>query len=243
MPYAGQVVCPSCAIDLRRRKGNRSTILAIGAVAGGFGAATLLVAFFLAHHSSFEYGRFAPVIDKARARLAENPCDHSSAIQLADALSAAGDSAETLRFSHDFFARCGDEPRILWATFGAHKQRGDWDGAIEDATKLIDSDPEDKDYGWWRATVWERKGNFEKAAADYEKSIELEPRVTNIPINLATLYEKMKRPCDAARTLRNYLEKHPDTATTLAPRAATLETVCRGNVPRPASAHDAPVSL
>src|SRR5262249_28800551 len=70
-------------------------------------------------------------------------------------------------------------------------------------------DPEDKDYRWWRGQAHEAGGALDKAAADYQYAISIQPRLMNIPVNLATVYEKMHRPCDALFTLEQYAQRYP----------------------------------
>lgn len=221
-----RTVCATCLPKVRARHRARVGVTLGLAVIGVLALGIVGIVFVVTWRPPFDYGKYAPQVEAARARLASSPCDHSAAIELAETMMHAGDAAGTLRFADKFFAKCGDEPDLRWSTFGAHKQLGQWDAAIEDGSKLIESDPSDKDFRWWRASAYERKGNLEAAARDYEKAIELEPRLTNIPINLADVYERMNRPCDARRTLERYVTARPNVADALTPRIQGLAARC-----------------
>jgi aspartyl protease family protein len=103
-------------------------------------------------------------------------------------------------------------PRLRWFTYDAHKRLSELDKAIADATLLIEGRPDDKDFWWWRGIVYEEKGDLEKAAADYRQTLALEPRVTGIPFNLAAIYEKQGKPCEAILPIEQFLRYHPDVA-------------------------------
>lgn len=158
----------------------------------------------------FDYGPHADDVAKLRSQLEQEPCDRAKIVALGETLVRAGDYRGAIERSDEFFAACGEHHRLLWVTYGAKKRLGEWDAAIEDATKLIESDPSDKDYWWWRGICHEERGRLVEAAADYEKALEAEPRLSNIPFNLATIYERLGRPCDAAEVIGRYLDHHPE---------------------------------
>ena len=161
------------------------------------------------------------------SRLKNEPCDRTVVVQLEDVLLDAGDVRGTLAAADAFFEACGDYPRLRWFTYAAHKRLGQWNEAIAEATKLIEDDPNDKDFWWWRGICYEHLGRWRDAAADYEKAIAVQPRLTSIPFNLADMYEKMGKPCDAAGVIRRYLEHHPESASDAAV-SARLTRVSRG---------------
>ena len=58
---------------------------------------------------------------------------------------------------------------------GQHYEDGDYDGAISDYTKVIQSDPNYVLAWCGRGLVWRKKGDFEKAIADMNKAIHIKP--------------------------------------------------------------------
>jgi clan AA aspartic protease (TIGR02281 family) len=185
--------CPPCAKKARARASMIKGAVALLLVAG-LGAAGYQIA---QYEPPFDYGKDAATITKLQDQLAKEPCDRSKIIELGEALNAAGDYRGAIETSDAFFKQCGDYERLLWVPYHAHKRLSEWPQAAAAATRLIEADPYDKDYRWWRGITYENAGDFEKAAADYEQAIALVPKLNSIPINLANMYEKLNRPCDA----------------------------------------------
>jgi aspartyl protease family protein len=114
-------------------------------------------------------------------------------------------------------------------TYGAHKARSEWDQAVADASELVKNDPEDKDFWWWRAVAREAKGDLVGAAADYQQSLVVEPRLSGIPFNLANVYERLGRPCEAKAPIEQFLRYHPTVSDRprIDERLARLEAACK----------------
>lgn len=204
--------CRDCALKSRTARRRRTWLFAgggfVAAICGGVG----LLVFAWTYEPPFDHGSYAPEVARLRSQLRSEPCDRAVVVSLADVLLQAGDVRGTLDTSEGFLAKCGDHPRLRWLTYAAHKRLGQWEQAIVEATKLIEHDPQDKDFRWWRGICYESLGRWEDAAADYEKAIELQPRLKSIPFNLADVYERMGRKCDAAGAIRRYLDHHPASA-------------------------------
>lgn len=204
--------CAPCAKTSRTQRRRLTWVyVAVGMVTACAGGVAVLagVAFY---EPPFDHGKFADDVWKLESQLEQEPCDRTKIVTLGETLTRAGDYRGAIRRSDEFFAACGEHHRLLWVTYNAKKRLGEWDEAIEDATKLIESDPSDKDYWWWRGICHEERGRLVEAAADYEKSLEAEPRLTSIPFNLATIYERLGRQCDAAKVVERYLVHHPESA-------------------------------
>jgi aspartyl protease family protein len=214
--HAARVLCVACA---RRARRTRATSMAVGAV-----AALALVAFAVTktrkandanpnlaptRAASGDYSDTA-VIEAIEARLAKEPCDRSQMLALDEKRMKAGEYRNVIDRTEAFWKKCGPFPRLRWLTYEAHKQLSETAKAIDDATLLIAHDPNDKDYWWWRGIVYEETGDLEKAAADFRQSIAIEPRITGIPFNLANVYERLGRPCDAIFPIEQFLRYHPD---------------------------------
>jgi aspartyl protease family protein len=197
--HEGSEWCPRCLAAWRKRK-QRVRLLAWSGAALVLGATVIFVA----------SGRAAPLLERKEVtRLREEPCDKGKALKLAEQLLHDGENREVLTRAGSFFAKCGDWPRLRWTTYEAHKRLSERGEAIADATKLIESQPDDKDYWWWRGIVYEEAGELENAAADYRQAIAVEPRLNRVPFNLATVLERLGRPCDAIFPIEQYLYYHP----------------------------------
>jgi clan AA aspartic protease (TIGR02281 family) len=145
----------------------------------------------------FDYGVGTEHMGKLRARVQQEPCDRRAILELANAAFGAGDHRGVLFHTEKFFKKCGDYPRLRWLSYEAHKQVGEWKQAGDEATKLIASDPHDADFRGWRGLVHEQTGDLEHAAEDYRQALLLKPQLRDLPINLANVYEKQGKHCEA----------------------------------------------
>jgi clan AA aspartic protease (TIGR02281 family) len=181
-----------------------TVVLALAAAAGGlyFRRAQRLAALAeIARKASepepFEYGIAAENIERLRAIIAKEPCDRARILDLANAVIQAGDARGSLFHANAFFKKCGDYPRLRWITYEAHKQLSEWPLALADASLLIESDPNDADYRGWRGLVNDQMGQLEPAAQDYRQALMLRPQLRDVPLNLANIYERQGKPCEA----------------------------------------------
>jgi aspartyl protease family protein len=131
-------------------------------------------------------------------------------VELADRLASIGNNREAVAAAARFFQKCGDHPRLRWVTYAANKRLGEWDAAIAEVNRLIEHNRYDRDYWVWRGLVHEEKGDFARAIADYRQSLNLDPRLGNIPFNLASLYERTGQPCEAIFPLEQFLHHYGD---------------------------------
>jgi clan AA aspartic protease (TIGR02281 family) len=211
------LVCPACrgAVLGRRR---RFTAAKLGIAVATIVLLVTMAARYHARDSEpipVQAARVLPPttedlqIIRLREAVANEPCDRVRIVHLADKLLTNGDSREVLSAAARFFERCGDHPRLRWSTFEAHKRLGQWDASIAEATKLIADDRFDRDYWAWRGLVYETKGDFAGAISDYRQALSLEPRLAGIPFNLANLYERTGRGCEAIFPLEQFLHHHP----------------------------------
>jgi aspartyl protease family protein len=184
-------------------------VAAIGGVAIYWSRAQRQRALEGAARSAFLPLDYAKEIATLRANVAREPCDRSAIIRLGEALMSVGDARGTVERTSAFFRTCGEFPRLRWLSYAAHKQLSEWDQAAAEATRLIESDPYDADYRGWRGVAYEQKGDFSRAAEDYQQALVLRPGLVDLPINLANTYEKLGRPCDAVLPLAQAVFQHP----------------------------------
>ncbi len=215
--------CPACAKTVRRRRAIGRVVratLVVGAIAG-------FAIYLWTRPPQFDYGAHDGEVRLARAKVDRERCDRRATIELEEALLGAGDNRGALTDVDAFVKKCGDWYRVHWIAYTAHHRMSEAHAAIDEATKLIDHDPSDKDYRWWRGVLYEEIARDDDAIADYAKAIELEPALTNIPFNLATLLERKGRPCEAKRVIEQFLDHHPGaTDDAVLARLARLADAC-----------------
>lgn len=155
------------------------------------------------------YGQHTDRILQLQKQLEQESCDGSVALELAEQLLDAGVGREVGPLVAAYTTRCGRQEELLWKDYTAAKRTGKWERAIAVATDLIEHNPSDANYWWWRGIVYEGRDQLDQALADYKQTLAIRPDFTSIPFNVADIYERQKRPCDAALTIEQYLHWHP----------------------------------
>lgn len=158
---------------------------------------------------SYDYGAHLGKVKGLAQALEREPCDKGRLVQLLDTMVGAGDYRGTLARADTFFAKCGDLPRARWLTYEAHKRLSEYDGAVAEATKLIESDRYDRDFWWWRGNAYSLKGEHDKALADFQQVLLLCPACT-VGWQIADTVEKLGRPCEGIAPLEQVAAQHPD---------------------------------
>lgn len=218
-----RVLCSSCAFAERQRRHERNARVLAGVVLVAGAALVLLLTRFVQPAEtgaargqptpSVDHGRMAPTIRKLRAEMGREPCDRQKIIQLGEALIQGGDPRGALDEASAFWQRCGAHPRLLWVTHAAHARLSEHAAALADVDQLIAADPDNKDFHVWRGHVQEAAQNVDGAIADFEKALHLSPRLQQIPLNVAALYERTGRTCEALMAVEEYLIHYPDLRT------------------------------
>lgn len=156
-----------------------------------------------------DYGDRLPKVKSLTDALEKEPCDKGRMVKLLDEMVGAGDYRNTLKRADAFFAKCGDLPRARWLTYEAHKRLSEYDAAIAEATKLIESDRYDRDFWWWRGNAQVLKGDHASALADFQEVVKLCPNCT-VGWQIADAVEKLGRPCEGIEPLESVAKAHPD---------------------------------
>lgn len=91
--------------------------------------------------------------------------------------------------------------RLREADYGAHVRLGEWDGAIADATKLVELEPQRGAHYEQRGLAREAKKDLPGPIEDLQQAVDLDAAHTNAALHLADDYEKVGRPCDAIAPL------------------------------------------
>lgn len=140
----------------------------------------------------------------------KEPCDRRKILELTELMLQDGDGRGALQRANAFLKKCGEYPRLRWITYESHMQLSEADLAVVEATKLIESSPYDADYHGWRGLAYEQKGDWAHAADDYRQALVFKPRLSDLPINLANMFERMGKPCDAIFPLEQVVYYNPD---------------------------------
>ena len=173
-----------------------------------------------------DYGEHTRAINKLEKHLELDPCHKQRTVKLAESLNRAGAYEAALARCAVFFKACGEHRRLRWATLTAYKKMERWDEAIAEATILIKAVPRDRDYRYWRAELYEAKGDAAKAAVDYRQTLALAPMLADAPVDLTELSATLGRPCEGLLWLGNLARHHPADSTPVAPRLQRLRTRC-----------------
>jgi clan AA aspartic protease (TIGR02281 family) len=225
-------LCTLCARARRDRRVKRNTLFALAVVAAVVatvvfatraGDADAHAGESLVEMASASAPEVVPAnLGALDAELRREPCDRQRAYKLVDGLYRAREPRLALRRADAFFQKCGTFTELLPLTYAAHRDLSEWDLALADVSKLMEAQPHDKDYPWWRAQLYEQKGEIELAARDYDQAIVIEPKITNIPFNLANIYERLGRPCDGIFPLTQFAYFHPEASEAANKRLSAL---------------------
>lgn len=121
-------------------------------------------------------------------------------------LNKSRDFPRVVRVVEAFDAACKPVPRLWWESYGARLELQDHAGAEVDAGRLIDDDPDDGDFRWWRGRARRERGDLDGAGKDFEKAVELAGKNAFFSvIDLADLRERQGRACDAVPMLATLL--------------------------------------
>jgi tetratricopeptide (TPR) repeat protein len=199
-------MCSGClAPKLAKRRRTRLT------VASGVASVVIAALMYLALKGNpLRYGKESFEIMDLEASVEKEPCEKDKVLSLAEMYLRAEDPRKCLALSDAYLSKCGDWPRLRWSRYAAFKRLSEYDNAIAEASLLIESSPYDHDYWWWRGQAYEQASRLESAADDYRQALIIEPKLGNIPFNLAAVYEKLGRPCDAIWPLEQFLSTHPE---------------------------------
>lgn len=159
--------------------------------------------------AAFDHGEYAYTVQSLRKRLEVEPCDRRAALDLGDTLNTAGDFRGAIEFTNKFIADCGEFYRLLWVSFHAHKELEDWDSATMVCTEIIQHDPTDSDYWWWRGEVYAEAKRLQEATADYLQSMASKPNGF-AAWRYSDMVDRTERACEGAFAFQLYIDHRPD---------------------------------
>jgi clan AA aspartic protease (TIGR02281 family) len=115
---------------------------------------------------------------------------------------AKGDHRGVVDRAAVFTTKCGDHPPLHELTYVAHQRLGELDQAAADLSALIEHSPQMPYYDAWRASIYEEKRDFDRAADDLRQALARSPAAVDIPQRLADIYERQGKDCDAVVLLQ-----------------------------------------
>jgi aspartyl protease family protein len=242
--------CPSCARTWRRKQTLKRAGLAVAMllVVGVGGGGVLWLGTRPKPPpppppAPPKYGSYTGSVEHLQALLAKEPCDRKTVLSLAQLLLKADVPREVIGLTDGFVTKCGAYERLLWEQYSAQKRLSEFGPAAETAGKLMEANPSDLDYPWWRGEMEEAQGKLEEAIVDYRLSLSLLPSANSIHFMLVDALIKAGRPCEALEPLELYLFFHPERRETTAvqTRMAKLEAEkCQSEVGEGAAVFRAP---
>ncbi len=210
--------CPNCIKQARGSARVRTLVrvsLVVGVLAAGAGAVGWLVTRPRApkpvppHLVPPKYGGYTTAIERSQARLEKEPCDRKIVLELTRDLLKAEAPRDAITAVDAFTGRCPPHERLLWDKYSAHKRLSEPEQAAQTAGQLMELNPTDYDYPWWRGEMLEAAGKLEEAIVDYRLALSLLPRNNVTPFQLTDALIKAGRPCEAVTPLNTYLYFHP----------------------------------
>lgn len=155
--------------------------------------------------------RFANPLD----RLSHEPCYQDAVMDLSDALMDAGYTRESAESLLAFVRRCGgtDSDEILTRAYIAFKKVGDFSAALRIADQLVNSDPAEAQYRYYRGITNEQLRKFSDALTDYIATLQLMGTPYDIDgsqfYDISRMYAALGRYCDAIAPIESFISFDP----------------------------------
>ncbi len=156
-----------------------------------------------------------------KKRLAADPCNKRLVLKLADRLNQISAYTSALKEVAAFEESCGPWNRLMWVSEYANRQLERYADAAAACTRLIEAEPNDSDFWWWRARNYGKLGDLERASSDYRHSMAVSPNKYAASY-FATLITDTD-PCEGAWALRHYKSARPDAGDWVDKRVSDLQ--------------------
>lgn len=164
-------------------------------------------------------------------------CDQQAISDLGKALEGAGYRREAANALVSFSEQCRGHTPSLRTAINILLKLTDHEAALNVATALIAVEPH-RDNGYFlRALAADKLGRTGRAIDDYTTAIDLfgdKDRISSISYdNLAMLYSKLGKHCEAAATIEMWVATNPVRNTTSQSQAVVRSYRQKGNCPEP----------
>ncbi len=186
----------------------------------------------------FDYGKETADVRKLEGQLKTEPCDRKLIVKLTATMRGAGDNRGTLEKIDAFQTACGAFSTLREIAYTAHEAVGEHAAAVGELDQLIQEEPENPSRYAWRARIEQRVGNDAAAIKDFEKALALAPDLSDVPTELATLYDKAGRPCDALAPLDHLADHYSEFPWSASVRVRIDELTKKGHCDRVTAAVD-----
>jgi len=155
------------------------------------------------------YGSHANEILRLKEILKTDTCNLSAGRQAIHLLMESSNHAEASVLANQFAHNCPTTIEALISLFFVQQRSLDHRGALETADEVIRFAPHRPEGYAYRAIAREASGSLEGAVQDFQKALSLNPRLLDVPMNLANVLERTQKPCDAAGALEHALTFYP----------------------------------
>ena len=144
------------------------------------------------------------------ALLGKEPCDRNTILERCNDALLKNNARVCLKMSNAFLRQCGDYDQVHVYRNTAAIQLSEWSIALESANMLINSHPDSANVWYKRASTYHEKGDVQNAIEDYKKVLALMPGEIQSPFHLASLYQRIGKPCEGIQPLSNFIFEHPE---------------------------------
>ena len=205
-----QSFCVQCASPrIERRARVRKLLLAIGLPL----LTGLLFLFVEDQHQlnqeRMRYGEQASEVLRFRSILQEEPCNQPASERLVYHLTEAMNFKEARDTANHYTKTCAPNAQSLTTLFFTERQMGDHPASLDTAERLIRNFPHKPEGFAYRGLAYQSLGRYESAAVDFSAALSLNPRLLDVPMNLAHTLELLGRPCLAKEPLLQALTFYP----------------------------------
>jgi predicted aspartyl protease len=148
-------------------------------------------------------------------QLGREPCYQDAIVELSDALLDSGYPRESAVSLLTFARRCKttNNEELLARAYSSFKKVGDFAAALQIANQLVDADPADASYRYYRGATNEQLGAFSKALNDYIAALQLLGAPYNIVgsqfYDISRIYAALGRYCDAIGPIETFISFNP----------------------------------
>jgi clan AA aspartic protease (TIGR02281 family) len=136
-------------------------------------------------------------------------CDPRSKITFVRKVGDAGFVRLAAQLAGDHYEKCAKYPDFLELDYAYNEQLGEYSKALEIINRLIEYDPASANYRFSRGKIYEDTKSYKKALVDYISTLDLLGRPEKIDgdqfYEIATMYAKLGKFCEAATTLETYI--------------------------------------
>ncbi len=158
-------------------------------------------------------------ISSSLAGLAKEPCDKKAIFALQGALVAAHEERIAANALLGFAANCAQNEGEEFLAADIFLRLADHEKVIAITSALIQNNPANANFHYWRGKAMAAAKRYQGALADYASTIELykNPRDVNerVFVEMANIYVAAGRPCEAAQTIMTWVAIAPNERNTL----------------------------